>query len=95
MRRNTWITLAALSVAAGCGDRDDGGSSTGAITGGITASSTTTDSDSDTGKDIFDLGPDGNTSDSSPPPAQVGAASPFGLWGALGTRASKEVVEDF
>ncbi len=25
----------------------------------------------------------------------VGSSSPFGLWGALGTRAGKEVVADF
>ena len=43
----------------------------------------------------LDMNADGNRSDSSPPPAQVGAASPFGLWGALGTRSSREVVEDF
>lgn len=43
----------------------------------------------------LDMNADGDISDSSPPPAQVGAQSPFGVWGALGTRASKEVIEDF
>ena len=26
--------------------------------------------------------------------AQVGSESPYGLWGALGTKASKEVIEE-
>ncbi len=43
----------------------------------------------------LDLDNDGNLSDSSMPPSQAGAPSPFGLWGALGTRASEEVIEDF
>ena len=32
--------------------------------------------------------------DSVPPDAVAGASSPFGLWGALGTRASKETIEE-
>ncbi len=43
----------------------------------------------------LDMNNDGNLSDSSMAPSQVGAESPFGLWGALGTRAAHEVVEDF
>jgi hypothetical protein len=27
-------------------------------------------------------------------PRNVGIASPFGLWGALGTKASKETIEE-
>jgi prepilin-type N-terminal cleavage/methylation domain-containing protein/prepilin-type processing-associated H-X9-DG protein len=44
---------------------------------------------------FVDLNADGDLSDSSPPPFNEGAESPFGLWGALGTRASSEVVEGF
>ncbi len=44
---------------------------------------------------FYDMDADGNASDSSAAPSQVGAPSPFGLWGALGTRASSEVVEGF
>jgi prepilin-type N-terminal cleavage/methylation domain-containing protein/prepilin-type processing-associated H-X9-DG protein len=43
----------------------------------------------------LDLDADGNLSDSSAAPSQVGARSPFGLWGALGTRASSEVTPEF
>lgn len=43
----------------------------------------------------LDMNNDGNLSDSSLAPSQVGAESPFGLWGALGTRASNEVVQEF
>jgi prepilin-type processing-associated H-X9-DG protein len=40
----------------------------------------------------LDLNADGNRTDSSPAPSQVGAVSPFGVWGALGTRAAHETV---
>lgn len=40
-----------------------------------------------------DLNGDGNLADSSAPPSQAGAMSPFGVWGALGTRASSEVPQ--
>ncbi len=43
----------------------------------------------------LDLNMDGNSTDSSPVPSVPGAQSPYGLWGALGTRASSEVVADF
>jgi prepilin-type N-terminal cleavage/methylation domain-containing protein/prepilin-type processing-associated H-X9-DG protein len=43
----------------------------------------------------LDMNNDGNLSDSSSAPSQVGAQSPFGLWGALGTRASREVPQEF
>ncbi len=43
---------------------------------------------------FFDMNADGNPADSSPAPYQVGSKSPFGLWGAMGTRASSEVIQD-
>ena len=42
-----------------------------------------------------DFNTDGDLTDSSVAPAVAGAESPYGLWGALGTRASKETISDF
>ncbi|MGB7343276.1 MAG: DUF1559 domain-containing protein [Pirellulaceae bacterium] len=42
-----------------------------------------------------DMNMDGDLTDSSLNPSLPGAASPYGLWGALGTRASSETVSDF
>ncbi len=41
---------------------------------------------------FYDMNADGNVTDSSAAPSQFGAPSPYGLWGALGTRASSEVL---
>jgi len=41
-----------------------------------------------------DMNADGDLSDSSVAPSIAGAKSPYGLWGALGTRASSEVVSE-
>lgn len=38
----------------------------------------------------YDMNADGNASDSSPAPYRAGSESPFGIWGALGTRASAD-----
>ncbi len=43
---------------------------------------------------FVDMNGDGNLSDSSAAPYQAGSRSPFGLWGAMGTRASSEVLQD-
>ncbi|NND97978.1 MAG: DUF1559 domain-containing protein [Pirellulaceae bacterium] len=42
-----------------------------------------------------DMNMDGDPSDSSVAPSVAGSASPFGLWGALGTRSSSETIADF
>ncbi|MGI9471321.1 MAG: DUF1559 domain-containing protein [Rubripirellula sp.] len=44
---------------------------------------------------FVDMNADGDLSDSSIAPMVAGAESPFGLWGALGTRAASEVVGEF
>lgn len=44
---------------------------------------------------FVDMNADGDLSDSSEAPFVAGAESPFGLWGAMGTRASAEVVGEF
>jgi prepilin-type N-terminal cleavage/methylation domain-containing protein/prepilin-type processing-associated H-X9-DG protein len=44
---------------------------------------------------FVDLNLDGDMSDSSAAPSVAGARSPYGLWGALGTRASSETVPEF
>jgi prepilin-type N-terminal cleavage/methylation domain-containing protein/prepilin-type processing-associated H-X9-DG protein len=41
----------------------------------------------------LDLDGDGNASDSSPAPSLPGVGSPYGVWGAMGTRASSEVIK--
>ncbi|QDT12258.1 DUF1559 domain-containing protein [Planctomycetes bacterium K23_9] len=42
-----------------------------------------------------DMNMDGDTTDSSIAPSSPGTKSPYGLWGALGTRATAEVISDF
>ncbi len=42
----------------------------------------------------IDLNGDGDDSDSSSGRSVVGAQSPYGLWGALGTRSSKETIDE-
>ncbi len=44
---------------------------------------------------FYDMNADGNVADSSVAPNQIGSPSPFGLWGAMGTRASSEVLKEF
>ncbi len=47
------------------------------------------------GTTIFEnYGGAGNDSKAIDPNAVPGAQSPFGLWGALGTRANKETIEE-
>jgi prepilin-type processing-associated H-X9-DG protein len=41
----------------------------------------------------LDLDGDGDLTDSSPAPSLPGVGSPYGVWGAMGTRASSEVIK--